>query len=232
MATISVRQIVEDRLGVTLRSLRQHVFGIYAEDNPRQRSLKEQLARISDRPFIRVGIVTINGATPRIQRDLDKATEVLEQECGIWVYPTASIVVDRPHLLTLSQNDCRDSFTVIFLGDVAHDVSAEEDELFDIGRDLGADIVAYYIGGTNLANTVGCAAHPIGRPGFWVKNTGGSEWVFLHELCHVAELGHSDSKKNIMFDTPSQIENPPPDLSRKQCLTVRRVAEPAPSFPP
>ena len=224
MATISVTEIVEDRLKIKLRSLREQVYGVYATDNPRTRSLKEQLKRISDRPFLKLALVTVNGASPQIQRDLDKANEVLDAECGIWVYPTASIVVDRPHLLMLNQQDCLDSFTIIFLGDVTHDVSAEEDELFDIGRNLGADIVAYYIAGSNLPNS-GCAAHPVGRPGFWVMNGGGSDWTFAHELGHLGQLGHEDSSKNLMFDTPSGIKEPPPDLSDKQCFRIRQVAE-------
>jgi len=233
MAT-SVKQLVEDRLKVKIRSLREHVFGVYANDHPQTRSLKQQLERIGNRPFIRVAIVTVNGASPQIQRDLDTATEVLERECGIWVYPTASIVVDRPHLLILNQHDCNHPFTVIFLGDVSHNVSAEEDELFDIGRNLGAKIVAYYIGGSNLAK-VACAAHPVGRPGFWVMNDGNGEWTFVHELCHLAKLRDEDSnKKNLMFTPTPDIEDPPPDLSSEQCLHIRRLAEPPlpPPFPP
>jgi hypothetical protein len=46
--------------------------------------------------------------------------------------------VDRPDLLVLNQTDCLSE---------GHQVSEEEDELFDLGRDLGADIVGYYIQG-------------------------------------------------------------------------------------
>ncbi len=107
---------------------------------------------------VRVAIVTVQGANADLERDLDAANLVYLTECGVWIDVVATITVDRPDLLVLEQTDCLLS---------GHVVSEEEDELFDLGRDLGADIVGYYVQG-DTAGFRGCAAHPPGRRGFWV----------------------------------------------------------------
>ena len=111
-------------------------MGVYANDNPQTRSLKTQLDLIQNKPFVRVALVTIQGASPTLQRDLDTANEIYQRECDAWIYPVDQITVNRPALLALNQDDCASN---------GHSVSDEEDELFDIGRGLGADIVGYYI---------------------------------------------------------------------------------------
>ena len=45
MSTLSVRQVARDHLDVTVGSLREQVFGIYGTDDPRTRSLRDQLER-------------------------------------------------------------------------------------------------------------------------------------------------------------------------------------------
>jgi hypothetical protein len=94
-------------------------------------------------------------------------------------------------------------------------VSDEEDDLFDLGRDMGADVVCYYITG-DVAGFAGCAAHPNGRRGFWVGN-GASPWTFTHELGHVVgDLRHVTNRNNLMFTPTANITNPPPDLTNSQ----------------
>lgn len=172
----SIRDVAGGCLGKTGRlSVREDILGVYANDNPQDRSVLQQLDRVQNLPFVKVAIVTIANATPNLQADLDNANNVWVGECDAWVYPTDSITVNAPNLLTLNQTDC-------FAG-AAHSVSAEEDQLFDLGRDLGANIVGYYINGT-AAGSGGCAAHPPDRRGFWV-GSGASPWTWVHELTHV-----------------------------------------------
>jgi hypothetical protein len=54
-------------------SLRRDVMGVYANHNPQTRSLKTQLNLVQNKPLVRVVLVTIQGATPTFQRDLDTA---------------------------------------------------------------------------------------------------------------------------------------------------------------
>jgi hypothetical protein len=189
-------------------SLKKDIFGVYGDDNPQTRSLKHQLDLIQNTPFVRVALVTIQGATPTLQRDLDNANLIYQNECDAWVYCVDSITVNRPDLLILNQDDCSGS---------GHSVSAEEDELFDLGRDLGADIVGYYINSSN-GGFAGCAAHPPGRRGFWV-GASASPWTFAHELTHVVgDNPHESDTDNLMFDGGTgNITNLPPDLTDTQC---------------
>lgn len=219
MPTISVRSILADCLGRTGDiSILEDAFGVYGNRNV-VRSLKDQIEWIRFRPFVRLALVTIQGATPNLQRDLDNANTVYRNECGSWVYCVGSQTVDRWWLLWLDQEDCLAS---------GHDVSPEEDELFDLGRDMGADIVGYYILGDG--SWAGCAAHPPDRRGFWV-GSGASPWTMVHEMTHVVGDNHhaeSDPEvsppylNNLMTeDGTSNITNLPPDLSAGQCLRIR-----------
>ena len=160
---------------------------------------------------VRVALVTVNGANPDRHRDLDRANAVWLGECQTWVDVVGEITVDRPDLLVLDQEDC--------LVD-GHVVSAEEDELFDLGRDLGAEIVCYYIEG-DLAGFRGCAAHPPGRRGFWVGDSA-TEWTFVHELTHVVgDNPHVSDSDNLLFeDGTASITNLPPDLTSDQCHRI------------
>ncbi len=156
---------------------------------------------------VRVAVVTIQGANANLERDLDAGNRVYLTECSVWVDIVASITVDRPDLLVLDQTDC------LLAG---HEVSEEEDELFDLGRDLGADIVGYYIQG-DTAGFRGCAAHPPGRRGFWVGDSA-TQWTFVHELTHVVgDNRHVTDTDNLMFRNTGMITNPPPDLTGEQC---------------
>jgi hypothetical protein len=156
---------------------------------------------------VRVAVVTIQGANADLARNLDSGNLVYLTECGVWIDVVASITVDRPDLLVLDQTDC--------LTD-GHSVSEEEDELFDLGRDLGADVVGYYIQG-DTAGFRGCAAHPPGRRGFWVGDTA-TQWTFVHELTHVVgDNPHDTDMDNLMFRNTGRITNQPPDLDGEQC---------------
>jgi hypothetical protein len=161
---------------------------------------------------VRVAVVTIQGANANLPRDLASGNRVYLSECGVLIEIVDSITVDRPDLLILNQTDCLSN---------DHQVSAEEDELFDLGRDLGADIVGYYIQG-DTAGFRGCAAHPPGRRGFWVGDTA-TEWTFVHELTHVVgDNPHMTSNRdNLMFTNTGMITNLPPDLTDSQCSRIR-----------
>ena len=211
MATLSVKSIAATCLGKsTPLSIRRDILGVYAADNPQNRSVKDRLELIQTRPFVRVALVTIQGATPTLQRDLDNANVIYQGECDDWVYAQASITVNRPNLLVLDQDDCLGS---------GHSVSAEEDELFDLGRTLGANIVGYYINTSN-GGFAGCAAHPPGRRGFWT-GAGASPWTFAHELTHVVgDNGHVSNSSNLMFTPTAAITSPPPDLTTGQCNRI------------
>ncbi|MDP8931753.1 MAG: hypothetical protein M3O70_25095 [Actinomycetota bacterium] len=160
---------------------------------------------------VRVATVTIQGANPNPQRDQDRANQVWTAECDTRIELVASITVDRPDLLILDQSDCLAE---------GHEVSEEEDELFDLGRDLGADIVCYYIQG-DVAGFRGCAAHPRGRRGFWVADSA-TQWTFVHELTHViGDNPHVGDSDNLMFRRgTARITNLPPDLSEEQCERI------------
>jgi hypothetical protein len=156
---------------------------------------------------VRVAVVTIQDANPDPQRDLDSGNLVYLGECGVWIDVVSRVTVDRPDLLVLNQTDCLAN---------GHQVSAEEDDLFDLGRDLGADIVGYYIQ-SDTAGFRGCAAHPPGRRGFWVGDSG-TRWTFVHELTHVVgDNPHETNMDNLMFRNTGSITNPPPDLTDDQC---------------
>jgi len=216
MATKSVKTIAADCLDKsTPLSVRQDVLGVYANDNPQTRSLKERLDLIENKSFVRLALVTIQGALPTLQRDLDNTNTVLQGECDTWLYPVGSITVNSPNLLILNQNSCP-------LGEQSNP-TAEEDQLFDLGRGMGADLVAYYI--QDGPSAVGCSAYPAGRRGFWVDN-GASPWTFPHELVHVMGLNpHVSDSDNLMSTPTASITNPPPDLTISQCGNV--VADPA-----
>ena len=211
MAIQSVKSIVDNCLGKTAPlSIKQDVLGVYATDNPQTRSLKARLDLIQDKPFVRVALVTIQGASPTLQRDLDNANIVYQNECDRWIYCQNSITVSSSNLLFLSQTDCRS---------LLHIVSNEEDQLFDLGRGLGADIVGYYINSSS-GGFAGCAAHPSGRRGFWVGN-GASPNTFPHELTHVVgDNPHEKNSNNLMFTPSGNITNLPPNLTNDQCNKI------------
>ena len=209
----SVKQVAQDCLGKNpTLSIREDILGVYGNDNPQNRSLKERLDLIQTTPFVKVALVTIQGgANGNLQRDLDTANEIYQRDCDTWVYPTASITVDRPNLLFLTQDDCNGS---------GHSVSDEEDELFDLGRNLGANVVGYYINNSS-GGFAGCAAHPPGRRGFWSGN-GASPRTWAHELGHVVgDLSHVSNSDNLMSTPTANITNLPADLTNSQCQDVQ-----------
>jgi hypothetical protein len=168
---------------------------------------------------VRVATVTIQGAHPNPQRDLDRGNSVWLTECSSWIDVVGSVTVDRPDLLILDQDDC--------LGN-GHVVSDEEDQLFDLGRDLGADVVCYYIEG-DTAGFRGCAAHPPGRRGFWVGDSA-TEWTFVHELTHViGDNPHVSDSENLLYEGgTASITDLPPDLTSDQCSRIEGDAATGP----
>lgn len=226
MDELSVRQVASDCLGRRPRSLLRDVFGVYGS-NPRQRSLRAQLTRIRTNPFVRVACVTVQplgstaGQDANQQRDLDNANDTLIQRCGIWVYCSGSRVI-RTNILgangIFDQRDCNAGWFLDFIGIGDHEVSGEERALFNLGRDLGADVTCYFLPQGATSGSAGCAAHPDGRRGFWVGPTR-SQWTFAHELGHVVgNLGHRNSRSNLMFGGGTvNINVTPPQLTSGQC---------------
>jgi hypothetical protein len=217
----SLRSTVENCLdaGGTV-SVREDVLGVYGDDNPQDRSVLDRLDRIRNDPFVRVALVTVRprgstaGQYADLQLDLDSANTVYGGECGAWVYPVGSRVVTTDLLGgdgRIDVNDC--------LRRGYHTVSREEDALFDLGRDMGADVVCYYVGGDTWAGHA-CASHPRDRPGFWITRGEANRWTFVHELTHVVgENLHVYSKTNLMYPT-KDLENPPPNLTGGQCNRI------------
>jgi len=162
-------------------------------------------------------IVTVDGATPSILRDINVTNEIYNRETGIFIIIESSIVVNRPDLLVLTQTDCRGS---------GHVVSDEEDDLFNLGRNLGADIVGYYIQ-TDISGYLGCAAHPPNRRGFWIADSAVDfEFTLAHELTHViGDNFHVSDTDNLMYPYANDITNLPADLNESQ--QVRILKDPA-----
>ncbi|MFC6939343.1 hypothetical protein ACFQE8_05115 [Salinirubellus sp. GCM10025818] len=220
----SLRTVVQDCLGKgeagETISVREDVLGVYGDDNPQARSVVERLDRIQTQPFIRIALVTVRPTgspadqNANLQRDIDSANIVYQNECGVWVYPVGSRVISTDFLgdlVQLDQDDCLAS---------GHSVSDEEDALFDLGRDMGAEIVGYYIN-SDMAGFRGCAAHPKNRLGFWVGSSA-TRWTLIHELTHiVGRNGHrKNDTKNLMFTNTGAIQDLPPDLTDKQCERI------------
>lgn len=231
MATLSVKTIVNNCLGkAEPLSVKRDVLAVYGDDNPQTRSLLQQLRLIQREPFLRLAVVTIRplgstqGQYENLQRDLDVANEVWQRDCGAWIYCVGSVVEVTDLLGTngvLNQNSCP-------LGEQANP-TAEEDQLFDLGRNLGADVVGYYITGSTNPTLGGCSAFPEGRRGFWV-GFNQSLNMFAHELTHVIGLNPhpaqdpdvpDNDQDNVMWPTPGAITNPPPDLRPVQCTRVQ-----------
>lgn len=75
----SVRSIASSCLGKTgTLSIRQDLLGVYANDNPQDRSLRQRLDLIENNSFVSITLVTIQGAGPQLQRDLDNTNTVLQ----------------------------------------------------------------------------------------------------------------------------------------------------------
>ena len=108
MATYSVRNLMSGCINKSPPySLRQDTLGVYAADNPQNRSLKERLRLIDEKEFVRLATVVLQGTTStgNQQRDMDNTNIVYQNECDAWVYYQDNITVDRDGLLALDQDD-------------------------------------------------------------------------------------------------------------------------------
>lgn len=162
-----------------------------------------------------VVIVTLQGTSPDIDRDVDAANTIWGNHCEVWIDVVSRIVANRPDLLILAQEDC---FAV------GHVVSNDEDELYSIGRGFGADVVGYYIERSSFGvNVLGCAAHPPDRRGFWVVHDTSFDFVWAHEATHVVgDNGHvaDTDTDNLMLRFADEVTNLPPDLREEQCQRI------------
>jgi hypothetical protein len=214
-------------------SVKQDVFGVYGT-NGRVRSLKHQLDLIEKSPLVRIAVVTVrpfnstDGQYANLQRDVDNANDIWQAECGVWLYCTGS-VVDNSGILgmnaVLDQPNCP-------LG-VQSSPTTEETNLFNLGRNLNANLVCYFIGGSTNPALGGCSAHPANRRGFWVGfNT--DQNMFAHELTHVVGLNPhpgddpdiaDNDQDNLMWPTPGAITNQPADLEKVQVNRILGATE-------
>ena len=158
-------------------------------------------------------IVTLDGTNPNVDRDVAATNVIWGNECEVWVDVLDRVIVNRPDLLFLSQEDCKA---------VNHVVSDEENELYSIGRGLGADVVGYYIERSSFGDGVlGCAAHPPDRRGFWVVHDTNLDFIWAHEATHVVgDNGHIADTNNLMHPYAGQVVNLPPDLRQAQCERI------------
>lgn len=229
MPTVSVRSMAK-RLGRTGPvSVRRDVFGAYGV-NPRVRSLKIQCDLIENWPFVRIALVTVRplgsagGQYANLQRDLDAANDIWQTESNVWLYCTGT-AVDNSGILganaVLDQNVC--------LVGVQSSPTAEETALFNLGRNLGANLVGYFVAGSTAPTVIGCATYPAGQRGFWV-GFGSDENCLAHELTHVIGLNaHVDNDPdiadtdtdNLMWSITGAITNLPPDLENVQVRRIR-----------
>ena len=106
--------------------------------------------------------------------------------------------------------------------------TTEETNLFNLGRDLKANLVCYFIAGSTNPALGGCAAYPAGLRGFWRGFNQGAN-VSAHELAHVVGLNPHPGddpdiadvdQNNLMWPIPAAITNQPADLETVQ---VNRV---------
>jgi hypothetical protein len=86
------------------------------------------------------------------------------------------------------------------------------------GEPQDSTVVAFVLRSLS-GDTVGCAAHPIGRPGFTMEYFSPT-WVHAHELGHVLGLRHVNNQDNLMWEK-TNITNPPPDLNSDQISDIR-----------
>ena len=160
-----------------------------------------------------VVVVTLVGTNPDVARDVQTANTVWGGECDVWIDVVGRVTVNRPDLLVLSQEDCKAT---------NHVVSDDEDQLYSIGRGLGADVVAYYIQRSSFGdNVLGCAAHPSDRRGFWMVDATAFNFVWAHEVTHVVGRNpHVDDTNNLMHPFADEVTNPPPDINDDQCQRI------------
>jgi hypothetical protein len=134
-------------------------------------------------------VVTIQGASPKPERDLTTANRVWAQ-FGIEVRVLRRSTVNRPKLLNVNSFGKPDP---------------EEVELFELGRDTcTAQIIGYYVK-SSTPYTWGLRPLVPLRAGFYVTDEG-DQYTFAHELGHVMGLNeHHPDLRNLMAETPVEL---------------------------
>ncbi len=238
MADVSVRETVATCFGRSgALSVVRDLLGVYGinditniPSNPRGpiRSVRERLNLLRTRPFVRVAVVTVRpegsslGHELQLQRNLDDASEMYLKHCGVWIHCMGVALVHTSAFgpsVIIDQDDNSLTGIPVF----SRGITLDEFFLFSMGRDLGADIVAYYIGGS-VNQVGGNASHPPGRRGFWVTWTirgtlpdgtpspqsRNNRFGFAHELGHLLiGHGHRRDSDNLMFRSPTWTTRPP-----------------------
>lgn len=162
-----------------------------------------------------VVVVAVEGSTPQVERDVAAANRILARECGVWILIERVIYAATPHLYRFEPQDNQSK---------RHKVSPHEAELFAIGRQHGADVVAYYVG-ESRRGIWGGAAHPARYRGFWIVAEPPYDFIWLHELVHVVgQNPHVADPHNLLFPFP-EITHTPPIMSNLQ--RERLINDPA-----
>lgn len=223
MADVSIRKTIATCFGRSgALSVVRDLLGVYGLNTitrPRIRSVRERLNLLRTRPFVRVAVVTVRpegsplGDELELQRNLDDTSELYLKHCGVWIHCMGVALVHTSAFgpaVIIDQDDNSLTGVPIF----SRSITLDEFLLFSMGRDLGADIVGYYIGGS-VNGVGGNASHPPGRRGFWVEWTkafDSNQFIFAHELGHLLiGAGHwrDGASDNLMFFSTGWTTRPP-----------------------
>jgi hypothetical protein len=99
--------------------------------------------------------------------------------------------------------------------------TADQNTLFQNRNNVAAnELVVYFVASLigGAGNFVGCAAHPAGRPGCAIVQTG-ARWLTAHEVGHVLNLGHVTNADRLMNPNTGWT-NVPPDLIQSEFQTM------------
>lgn len=149
-------------------------------------------------------------AAPAISADtMLAAAQQVYQLAGIDVRSVSTEVLAFPEFEDLEVGMCKRT-----------QLTSEQVQLHRNRGGAGAtDIVAFFVRQT-VPPMNGCAAHPVGSPGFIVAHHA-PLWTLAHELGHVLGLKHVKNADRLMTEWgTANITNPPPDLSAAE---VRRL---------
>ena len=97
-----------------------------------------------------------------------------------------------------TQHFCSPEFSKIAIGNcLTGQMTIEQLRLFEVREGAGArNIVIYFLEET-IPASLGCAAHPPGRPAIIITRLA-NRWTLAHELAHVLGLQHVAEQDNLM----------------------------------